>query len=116
MITDERLKRIHLCPLQDVMPGSATGFCVQTPAGPRDIILVRHNEDCLVYLNSCPHTGVSLDWQPGQFLDSSGTLLQCSTHGALFRFEDGLCIYGPCVNRSLTALPTEIEDGQIYLL
>ena len=115
MIADYGPERIWLCSLQDVPEGAATGVRVDTPAGQRDLILVRHNEDCLAYLNSCPHTGVSLDWQPGQFLDSSGKWLQCSTHGALFRMEDGLCIYGPCVNRFLTALQTEIVEGQVYL-
>lgn len=115
MIADFGHERILLCRLQDVPKGTATGVRILTLAGLREIILVRHDDDCFAYLNSCPHTGASLDWQPGQFLDSSGTLLQCSTHGALFRIMDGLCIYGPCVNQSLTAVRTEIEDGQVYL-
>jgi nitrite reductase/ring-hydroxylating ferredoxin subunit len=82
----------------------------------RDILVVSQQDHYYAYLNSCPHTGASLDWQPNQFLDSSGTLIQCSTHGALFRIEDGLCIYGPCLNRSLTAIETHIELGELFIL
>jgi nitrite reductase/ring-hydroxylating ferredoxin subunit len=57
------------------------------------------------YRNSCPHTGVALNWLPNQFFDLGQEFLQCGLHGALFQPEDGLCIYGPCVGRSLRRLP-----------
>ncbi|MEE8263379.1 MAG: Rieske (2Fe-2S) protein, partial [Gammaproteobacteria bacterium] len=41
-------------------------------------------------------------WVPDQFLDETGNLLQCATHGALFRIEDGFCVAGPCTGASLT--------------
>lgn len=116
MIPSSDARRIRLCPLADIPAEGAIGFKIDTPNGARDIFVVRRADTCYAYLNSCPHTGVSLDWQPNQFLDSDGALIQCSTHGALFRIEDGLCIYGPCVNRSLTAIRTEIGAGQVYLL
>lgn len=64
-----------------------------------------------VYKNRCPHRGVGLEWLPDQFLDSSASLIQCATHGALFLIEDGECIAGPCEGKSLTALECR-EDGQ----
>lgn len=108
--------KIRLCPLTAIPVGGATGFRLETNSGMRDILVVRLDDHYYAYLNSCPHTGASLDWQPNQFLDSSGTLIQCSTHGALFRIEDGLCIYGPCLNRALTPLMTQIEDGELFIL
>lgn len=65
------------------------------------------------YRNSCPHTGISLNWLPHQFFDIGGEFIQCSTHGALFRPEDGFCIRGPCLGRSLESLPVILRDGVV---
>lgn len=116
MIPSDNPPGIRLCALDALPEEGAAGFEVEIRGSSRAIFVVRHKGACHAYLNSCPHTGVMLDWQPDQFLDSSGTLIQCSTHGALFRIEDGFCIYGPCANRSLNAVPTQIEAGQLYLL
>jgi nitrite reductase/ring-hydroxylating ferredoxin subunit len=56
------------------------------------------------YQNSCPHTGVTLNWLPNQFFDPGLEYIQCGLHGALFQPQDGLCIYGPCLGRFLTRL------------
>jgi len=69
-----------------------------------------------VYLNQCPHTGVNLNWQPNQCFDISEQYLSCSVHGALFRPNDGQCIYGPCRGQSLKPLPYEIEEDTLYLV
>jgi nitrite reductase/ring-hydroxylating ferredoxin subunit len=102
--------------MTDIADGTAIGFTMETAAGPRPIFIVRQGMQVHAYENRCPHTGVNLDWQPDQFLDLSNTLIQCSTHGALFRIRDGLCIYGPCLNRSLTPVAAEISDGDVYIL
>ena len=65
------------------------------------------------YINSCPHTGVNLEWQEDQFLDMDNMFIQCSTHDALFEIDTGLCIAGPCVGDSLDAVDLIIENGQI---
>lgn len=57
------------------------------------------------YRNSCPHTGVPLNWLPNQFFDPGREFIQCGLHGALFQPTDGLCIYGPCLGRFLASLP-----------
>jgi nitrite reductase/ring-hydroxylating ferredoxin subunit len=44
----------------------------------------------------CPHLGIPLNWAPERFLDLDGTLIQCSSHGALFQIDSGECIAGPC--------------------
>jgi nitrite reductase/ring-hydroxylating ferredoxin subunit len=70
----------------------------------------------VAYRNSCPHTGGPLDWVPDQFLNLDGDLIQCATHDALFRIEDGVCVKGPCVGRSLTAVPVVIEAQQVSVV
>jgi len=68
------------------------------------------------YRNRCPHTGAPLDWQPHQFLDERGELIQCAIHGALFAIETGLCLRGPCAGRSLQALPVQLTDEGLLVL
>ena len=74
------------------------------------VIVVRQGTDIYCYHNSCPHTGVSLDWTPNQFLDTSGELIQCSTHGALFRITDGYCVAGPCAGQNLRPLKLKVKN------
>lgn len=57
-----------------------------------------------------------LDWQPHQFLDERGELIQCAIHGALFAIETGLCLRGPCAGRSLQALPVQLTDEGLLVL
>ena len=68
---------------------------------PVDIILVHHLGKAYAYRDICPHFGVTLNWKPDQYYDYEQRYLQCSTHGALFQIDDGLCIYGPCHGASL---------------
>jgi nitrite reductase/ring-hydroxylating ferredoxin subunit len=40
----------------------------------------------------------------------------CAHHSALFRFEDGHCIEGPCAGASLDAVQVTVdEDAQVVL-
>ena len=64
-----------------------------------------------VYANRCPHRGVPLEWQPDAFLDTSASLIQCATHGALFLIESGECVAGPCEGESLRVIDCG-EDAQ----
>lgn len=101
-----------LCPAHALAEGEARGFCIETAGGRRAVMLVRSGCRYYAYVNSCPHTGVNLDWVPDRFLDVSGEFIQCATHGALFRIGDGFCVHGPCAGRSLQALPL-FRDGDL---
>jgi nitrite reductase/ring-hydroxylating ferredoxin subunit len=39
----------------------------------------------------------------------------CATHGALFEIEDGKCVYGPCLGRSLAPIRIRVEGGNVLL-
>ena len=80
-----------------------------------EIFLVRKEGQIYGYQNRCPHTGINLEWIPNQFLDVTERLIQCATHGALFRVEDGYCLRGPCVGESLQKLPLVIDNGKVML-
>jgi nitrite reductase/ring-hydroxylating ferredoxin subunit len=67
------------------------------------------------YLNRCAHVAVELDWQPGKFFDSTGLVLICSTHGAIYDPESGACLGGPCGRGGLEKLAIEERDGVVRL-
>ncbi len=67
------------------------------------------------YLNRCGHIAMELDWKQGKFFDADGEYLICSTHGALFKPENGACRGGPCGGAGLVALEVFEVDGGVYL-
>ena len=58
--------------------------------------VVRHGGKVYAYLNRCAHVPVELDWFKGEFFESSKLYLMCSTHGAIYAPETGVCTGGPC--------------------
>ncbi|WP_019342690.1 Rieske (2Fe-2S) protein [Stutzerimonas stutzeri] len=102
---------IRLCEATDVMEGQSKGF---EREGQR-LLAVRKNGTLYIYINRCPHRGIPLEWLPDQFLDSSGSLIQCATHGALFLIDSGECVAGPCEGQALQTLPWIEQDGTIWL-
>lgn len=104
-----------LCRLDEIPDGGSTGVVAETPQGRLGLMLIRRGETVHAYVNSCPHIGSPLDFQPGQFLNVERTLILCSTHGALFRIEDGYCVSGPCAGDSLTPVAVEVQGGDVRL-
>ncbi len=101
--------------VKDIPYGGSKGFHTETSDERLLYLAVRRGNEVFVYRNACPHTGMPLDFQPGRFLTADGALIQCSTHGAKFRIEDGVCVSGPCMGDRLTPVSTEIRSGKIYL-
>lgn len=101
----------RLCSSDELAEGGSRGFTLSGTA----LLLVRREGQVYAYRNRCPHRGIPLEWQPDQFLDVSGSLIQCATHGALFVIESGECVAGPCAGQSLAALPCREQDGAIWV-
>lgn len=106
---------IRLCRLDDVPENGSNGFLLETDKGRFGAMVIRQGEAFYVYLNSCPHIGAPLDLQPGRFLNQDGSHIICTTHGALFRIDDGYCVSGPCAGASLMALDAHLEDGEVVV-
>ncbi len=104
-----------LMALEEVADGATKGFKVYFHGQMLDGFLVRKGMAVEAYSNSCPHTGAPLDWNPDQFLDLEGKLIQCAIHGARFEIDSGLCIDGPCLHQYLERIPVQVRDGIIYL-
>lgn len=79
------------------------------------LLAIRREGQVFVYRNRCPHRGVPLEWQPDQFLDTSASLIQCATHGALFLIESGECVSGPCAGQSLSAIACREDSNGVWI-
>ena len=77
--------------------------------------VVRYQGVALAFHNRCGHVPVELDWQEGEFFDSSGLYLICATHGALYAPKDGRCLGGKCSGKGLQPVAVCEIDGQIFL-
>jgi nitrite reductase/ring-hydroxylating ferredoxin subunit len=42
-------------------------------------------------------------------------LIQCSSHGALFEIDTGLCLAGPCPGARLRPIELRIERGYVLV-
>ena len=104
-----------LCRLGDIADGGAKGVMLGSGDSRLELILLRRGKKVFAYENRCPHLGTPLETFPDKFLDQTGELLICSTHGARFRVDDGACIEGPCKGQSLRAVANEQVDGAILL-
>ncbi|MBN8927017.1 MAG: (2Fe-2S)-binding protein [Rhodospirillales bacterium 69-11] len=103
-----------LGPLADIPDGGSAGY--PPPAGGFiGLLAVREGETLHVYVNSCPHIGVPLDWMPGRFLSADGRRIVCATHGAEFAIATGECLTGPCRGDFLEAVAIQIKDGVVYV-
>lgn len=100
-----------LCALADLADGQALPFEAGDAADPLPIIVARRGDTVHAYLNRCPHFQIPLN--VGRGINTFRHHLLCANHYAVFRFEDGYCIDGPCMGSSLTAVPIEISAGRV---
>jgi nitrite reductase/ring-hydroxylating ferredoxin subunit len=103
----------HLCAISELGENNSKRFILTHPRAV-DIFVVHKRGNYYGYINSCPHTGINLDWTPDQFLDITSELIQCATPGALFSIKTGLCIRGPCIGQSLSAVEIIAQAGELY--
>ncbi|MEC9369614.1 MAG: Rieske (2Fe-2S) protein [Pseudomonadota bacterium] len=111
----ERPRDFPLCRVGDLPDGAARGFDFPPGVpGPGAILLNRQGR-VLAYANRCPHKGTPLETFPDRFLDHSGEVLICSTHGARFRAGDGHCFEGPCAGGRLKPLWVRVVEGNVLV-
>ncbi len=104
---------VALARLDEIPDGEARGFRVHRGEREWRLFAVRRGDAVSLYVNRCPVVGTPLDWAPDAFLDRQGRHIVCSTHGALFRIEDGYCLAGPCAGDALEAVPFALRDGVV---
>lgn len=113
MVATKRL----ICKAADLEEGGkGMRFQVAGVNGHLPAFVIRFDGAVHAYVNQCAHISIELDWAEGQFFDFSGLYLICSTHGATYVPETGLCIRGPCKGASLQKLNVTEEAGTVYLI
>lgn len=106
---------VALCKLDVIPDEGAKGVVIGSGPDELDVILLRRGSNIFAYVNRCPHYGTPLETFPDKFLDQTGELLICSTHGARFRVKDGFCVKGPCEGSSLESYPVRVTDGVVII-
>jgi nitrite reductase/ring-hydroxylating ferredoxin subunit len=108
------LERV-VCRVSDLDAQGARGFTIGTGDWPLRGFVVRAGADIRGYLNDCPHAHHPLNLLPHRFLSADGSLIVCSSHGALFEKLTGVCVAGPCAGASLRSVPLQVEAGFVLL-
>lgn len=106
---------IPICASAEVEEGGkGVRFPVTAGGEDRTGFVIRYGNAIYGYLNRCAHVPIELDWNQGEFFESSGLYLMCSTHGAIYIPETGRCAGGPCRGGSLRSITVFEQDNQIF--
>ena len=108
------LERV-ICALHELDDPGARGFTMGRGNWPLRGFVVRRGAELRAYLNHCPHAGHELNLRPHVFLAPGAPLIQCSSHGALFEMETGLCLAGPCPGTRLRPIAVRINQGYVLV-
>ncbi len=103
----------RLCALADIADPGAKGFSFREGDKLFMGFLVRQGDAVHGYIDRCPHAGLPLATFGDRFLTREGDLILCSSHGALFRPRDGICIGGPCAGKALWPWRVTVRDGEV---
>ena len=106
----------RLCTIDEIPDGDSKEFMAPFQGRDRSLFAVRKDGQIYLYLNSCPHTGLTLDFTRDQFLDVEKNHILCANHLAYFEIKTGGCISQPCPGEVLTPIPFEIRDTEVFLI
>jgi len=101
--------------VNELQPGAVKKFWLICQKYRLDGFLVNDQGSFYAYVNRCRHMATPLDFVRDEFLSDDGRYLRCYTHGALYEFATGLCVYGPCKGESLYRLPVRVDRGEVLV-
>jgi nitrite reductase/ring-hydroxylating ferredoxin subunit len=104
-----------LCRLDELAASGCREFRLGAGEWPLRGFVVRTADGVRAYLNRCAHLRYPLNYLPDEFLTYDHALIECTMHGAVFEKDTGLCVGGPCLGRSLVAVPVRIEANRVLL-
>lgn len=106
---------VCICLRDEIENPGSMGFSITVREEEVEGFLVRYRNNVTAFVNQCPHTGATLNWMPDQFLNLEKDHIQCGLHGAMFRMNDGLCVWGPCRGQALQALQVDILNDEVWI-
>lgn len=101
------LERV-VCRLTDLEEHGSRAFTVGGGDWPLRGFVVRCGSEVRGFVNHCPHAGHPLNLRPHRFLTPDRAMILCSSHGALFEKDAGVCLAGPCAGERLRTVPLEV--------
>ena len=101
--------------IDEINDSGCKGFKVGEGDWPFHGFLVKYDENIYAYKNYCPHAVHQLNWSPDNFLTPDKKKIICSSHGAIFDIESGLCVSGPCVGSKLLKLECFINNERVIV-
>ena len=106
---------IFICEAASLEEGGK-GVRFPVTAGGEDAVgfVVRFQGVAHAYLNRCAHVAMELDWAEGEFFESTGLYLMCSTHGAVYEPDTGKCAGGPCRGGRLRRIAVCEREGAVF--
>jgi len=109
------MTEIMICTSDEVVEGGK-GIRFPVSAGDEKTtgFVIRYGGTVHGYLNRCAHVPIELDWNPGEFFESSGLYLMCSTHGAIYEPDTGHCSGGPCRGGRLRPIAVIEKESRIF--
>lgn len=109
------MQLLPICNSADVVDGGK-GVRFAVFAGGRETtgFVVRFKGKVFGYLNRCAHVPIELDWNHGEFFESTGLYLMCATHGAIYAPETGRCEGGPCRGGKLRPISVHEIDQSLF--
>lgn len=106
--------KVFLCRSADLVEGGeGVAFDLLYCGRPERGFAIRYGKQVYAYLNRCSHVPIELDYRSNRFFDSTGRWLMCSTHGARFLPETGVCVGGPG-RGGLVKIVVDEADGQVH--
>jgi nitrite reductase/ring-hydroxylating ferredoxin subunit len=104
-----------VCRFDDLLDPGCREFRIGSGDWPFKGFVVRRGDEVYAYQNYCVHAGHPLNWQPDQFLTEDDSQIVCSSHGAIYEIDSGVCVAGPCPGKQLRPVAVEIRDGEIVV-
>jgi nitrite reductase/ring-hydroxylating ferredoxin subunit len=109
------MERIDLGLATDLLLGIVRFVPYAGPPPKKSILVVRTPAGIRAYWNLCRHLPIPLDAGAGTIKQEHG-LMVCSTHGARYEPDGGLCVSGPCQGALLEGIPIEAQGDRLYAL
>ena len=107
---------VVVCSVRELDASGARGFAIGAGDWPlRGLVLRDATGQVHAYVDRCPHAGHPLALKEHDFLTPDGAFVKCSSHGALFARDTGVCVAGPCPGRRLQRLQVSVDGKDVRI-
>lgn len=100
---------------RELAPGKTAKFRLRRGGTSVEGFVINHAGTVSAYVNCCPHAGNPLDLRADTLLTEDGRHLVCSTHGAVFAPDTGVCVEGPCPGARLERLDVARDGDRLVI-